>query len=40
MNNEERLTFELERFGYFTIEEGGRGTQAEIDAEWACQIAA
>ena len=34
MNNEERLTFELDRFGYFTIEEGGRWTQAEIDTEF------
>ena len=35
LNNVQRLTFELERFGYFTIEEGDRWTQAEIDAEWA-----
>ena len=34
LNNKERLTFELDRFGYFTIEEGGRWTQAEIDTEW------
>ena len=40
MNDKERLTFELERFGHFTIEEGGRWTQAEIDAEWARQYAA
>ena len=35
MNDQERLTYELERFGYFTVEEGGRWTQAEIDEEWA-----
>ena len=40
MNNEERLRFELDRFGHFTIEEGGRWTQAEIDAEWARRNAA
>ena len=39
MNDQERLTFELERFGHFTIEEGGRWTQAEIDAEWDRQYA-
>ena len=39
MNDQERLTFELERFGHFTIEEGGRWTQAEIDAEWDRQNA-
>ena len=26
---------ELERFGNFTVDEGHRWTQAEIDAEWA-----
>ena len=40
MNDKERLTFELERFGHLTIEEGGRWTQAEIDAEWEPQYAA
>ena len=40
LNNEERLTFELDRFGYFTVEAGDRWTQAEIDAEWARQFAA
>ena len=35
MNDQERLTFELERFGHFTVEEGDRWTQTEIDAEWA-----
>ena len=40
LSNDERLRFELERFGHFTIEEGGRWTQAEIDAERARQIAA
>ena len=35
MNDQERLTFELERFGHFTVEEGDRWTQAEIDAEWS-----
>ena len=39
-NNTERLTFGLEHFGHLTIEEGGRWTQAEIDAEWARQFAA
>ena len=37
---EERLRFELERFGHFTIEAGDRWTQTEIEAEWARQIAA
>ena len=40
MNDKERLTFELERFGHFMIEEGGRWTQAEIDTEWKRQYAA
>ena len=40
LNNAERLTFELERFGHLTIDEGGRWTQAEIDAEWERQYAA
>ena len=35
MNDQERLTFELERFGHFTVEEGDRWTQTEIDAEWS-----
>ena len=35
LSNAERLTEELERFGHFTVEEGGRWTQAEIDAEWS-----
>ena len=36
LNNAERLTYELERFGqHFTVEEGGRWTQAEVDEEWA-----
>jgi hypothetical protein len=36
LNNAERLTYELERFGqHFTVEEGDRWTQAEVDAEWA-----
>ena len=39
MNDQERLTFELERFGHFTVEEGDRSTQAEIDAEWDRQYA-
>ena len=39
-NNTERLTFGLEHFGHLTIEEGGRWTQAEIDAEWEPQYAA
>ena len=40
INNYERLRFELERFGHFTVEEGDRWTQAKIDAEWARQNAA
>ena len=35
LNDAQRLTYELERFGYFTVEEGGRWTQAAIDEEWA-----
>ena len=35
MSNAQRLTYELEQFGHFTVEEGGRWTQAEIDAEWS-----
>ena len=36
LNNAERLTYELERFGqHFTVEEGDRWTQAEVDEEWA-----
>ena len=35
MNDQERLTFELDRFGHFTVEEGDRWTQTEIDAEWS-----
>ena len=35
LSNAERLTIELERFGHFTVEEGHRWTQDEIDAEWA-----
>ena len=34
LSNTERLTVELERFGHFTVDEGYRWTQAEIDAEW------
>ena len=34
LSNEERLRFELERFGHFTVEEGDRWTQAEIDTAW------
>ena len=34
INNYERLRFELERFGHFTVEEGDRWTQAEIDTAW------
>ena len=34
LSNTQRLTFELERFGHFTIEGGDRWTQAEIDTEW------
>ena len=42
LSNEERLSFELDRFGYFTFEDSrwDRWTQAEIDTEWARQIAA
>ena len=35
LSNAERLTIELERFGHFTVEEGGCWIQTEIDAEWA-----
>ena len=35
LSNAERLTEELERFGHFTVEEGDRWTQTEIDAEWS-----
>ena len=36
MNDQERLTFELDRFGHFTVEEGDSPwTQAEVDEEWA-----
>ena len=35
MNDQERLTFELDRFGHFTVEEGDCWTQTEIDAEWS-----
>ena len=40
INNAERLSFELDRLGHFTVEEGDRWTQVEIDAKWARQIAA
>ena len=35
LSNAERLTIELEQFSHFTVEEGHRWTQDEIDAEWA-----
>ena len=35
LSNTELLTIELERFGHFTVEEGHRWTQDEIDAKWA-----
>ena len=34
LSNAERLTIELERFGHFTVDEGHRWNQAEIDDEW------
>ena len=40
LSNKERFNLELERFGHLTVEEGHRWTQAEIDTEWARQIAA
>ena len=35
LSNTELLTIELERFGHFTVDEGHRWTQSEIDFEWA-----
>ena len=35
LSNAERLTIELEQFGHFTVNDGHRQTQTEIDDEWA-----
>ena len=40
LSYEKRLCFELEHFGHFTVGEGDRWTQTEIDTEWARQNAA